>query len=77
MKVAVSVPDDLFERADETASRLGLNRSQLYTRAIEEFLDARGEDPVTRALDELADELGTGSGASTGRRLIDQGAWEW
>lgn len=77
MKVAVSVPDDLFERADETASRLGLNRSQLYARAIQEFLDAQGEDPVTARLDELADELDTGSGADVGRRLIDHGAWEW
>lgn len=77
MKVAVSVPDELFERADETASRLGLNRSQLYTRAIQEFLDAQGEDPVTKRLDELLDELGTGPGAGVGRRLIDRGAWEW
>lgn len=77
MKVAVSVPDDLFERADAMASRLGLNRSQLYARAIEAFLATQGEDPVTRKLDELADELAAGSGAGTGRRLIDHGAWEW
>ena len=78
MKVAVSVPDELFQRADEAASRLGLNRSQLYTRAIEEFLLAQGEvDPVTRRLDELADELDTGFATSAGRRLIEQGAWEW
>lgn len=77
MKVAVSVPDELFERADETASRLGLNRSQLYTRAIQEFLDAQGEDPVTKRLDELASELDPGPGADIGRRLIDHGAWEW
>ncbi|MGH3931160.1 MAG: hypothetical protein ACRDTF_14420 [Pseudonocardiaceae bacterium] len=77
MKVAVFVPDELFERADSMASTLGLNRSQLYSRAIEEFLNAQGDDPVTRRLNELADELDTTSGAGTGRRLIDQGAWEW
>lgn len=71
------VPDELFERADGVASRLGLNRSQLYARAIEEFLNAQGEDPITRRLNELADELDTGSAADAGRRLIDQGAWEW
>lgn len=71
------VPDELFERADDVASRLGLNRSQLYARAIEEFLNAQGEDPVTRRLNELADELDTGSAAGAGRRLIEQGAWEW
>lgn len=73
----MSLPDELFERADEIASRLGLNRSQLYARAIEQFIDGQGDDPVTAKLDELADELGAGAGASAGRRLIDSGAWEW
>jgi hypothetical protein len=77
MKVAVFVPDDLFERADEVASRLGLNRSQLYTRAIQEFLGAQDADPVTQRLDELAEELGPGPGTGGGRRLIDHGVWEW
>ncbi len=77
MKVAVSLPDELFARADEIASRLGLNRSQLYARALEEFLHAQGGDPVTAKLDELAGELDTGAGFGVGRRLIDTGAWEW
>jgi Ribbon-helix-helix domain len=79
MKVAVSVPDELFERADDLAARLGINRSQLYAKAIEEFLNAQGEDPVTGRLNELADQLDTGSvaGVGAGRRLIEQGAWEW
>lgn len=76
MKVAVSIPDELYERADATASRLGLNRSQLFAQAIAEFLGARGEDPVTHKLDELAAELGTADPA-VGRRLIDLGSWEW
>lgn len=59
------------------AWRLGLNRSQLYAKAIEEFLEEQAEDPVTRRLDEVADELGEGFGAAAGQRLIDQGAWEW
>ncbi len=77
MKVAVSLPEELFARADEIASRLGLNRSQLYARALEEFLRAQSGDPVTAKLDELADELDTGAGSGVGRRLIDTGAWEW
>ncbi len=76
VKVAISIPDELYERADATATQLGLNRSQLYARAIAEFLGTRGADPVTEKLDELADELGTADPA-VGRRLIDLGAWEW
>ncbi|MGQ0466806.1 MAG: ChpI protein [Sporichthyaceae bacterium] len=77
MKIAVSVPDELFAQADAVAERLGLNRSQLYARALEQFLAAYGADPVTLALDRLADESEPGVGAAAGRRLIEDGAWEW
>lgn len=77
MKVAVSLPDELSQRADEMASRLGLSRSQLYAKAVRGFLEEQGDDPVTRKLDELAEELGSGPGRVAGRQLIDQGAWEW
>ena len=77
MKVAVSLPDSLSERADDMASRLGLNRSQLFATAIEQYLGERGDDPVTSKLDELAEEFGEAPGETVGRRLIDSGAWEW
>lgn len=76
MKVAVSVPDGVFERADLLAERLGMNRSQLFTRALTHLLDEYDEDPVTAALDELADRLPGGNG-DAGRRLVDSGDWEW
>lgn len=77
MKVAVSLPLDLFDQADRAAARLGLNRSQLYAYALEEFLRARCGDDVTARLDELADEFGGSDGSAAARRLIDTGGWEW
>lgn len=77
MKIAVSIAEDLFAEAEQMASRLGLNRSQLYAQAIRQFLESHGIDPVTGKLDELADELGSTSGVAAGRMLIEQGAWEW
>ena len=81
VKIAVSVPDALYERAEEVAARLGLKRSQLYARAVEEFLLAHDEDVVTAALDALAGDA-TSSGAersarAVGQALIDSGDWEW
>lgn len=76
MKVAVSLPDELFVRADALAEELDLNRSQLYARALQSYLDGRDSDPVTTALDRLADIL-PADGARAGRGLIDSGAWEW
>jgi predicted transcriptional regulator len=77
MKVAISVPNELFERADDVAARLGLSRSQVYARAVEQFLDAQGEDPVTAQLNELADDVEPALGSTAARRLIDSGQWEW
>ena len=57
MKTAVSIPDDLFRRADELASRLGKSRSQIYREALNDYLMRRDPHAVTTALNELADEL--------------------
>jgi predicted DNA-binding protein len=59
MKTAVSIPDDLFERAEELARRLGKSRSQVYREALAEYLFRREPRSVTNALDELVEELGS------------------
>ena len=51
MKTAISVPDDVFVRADAYARRLGLSRSDLYVRALEAFLGPAGDDAITARLD--------------------------
>ena len=38
MKTAVSIPDVLFDTAERTAQQLGIPRSQLFARALEEFI---------------------------------------
>ncbi len=53
MKTAVSIPDALFEAADQLAARLGLSRSELYARALAKAVAEEGEDEVTARLDEL------------------------
>jgi predicted transcriptional regulator len=53
VKTAVSLPDELFERADRTAKRLGLSRSELYARAIAAYLEKRRGSEITAALDRV------------------------
>jgi len=53
MKTAVSIPDPVFEAAEGLARRLGISRSQLYTRALSELLEKRREDRVTEELDRI------------------------
>ncbi len=81
MKIAVSVPDDVFSRADDLAAELGVSRSQVYTQALEEYLEqhAADGDPVSAQVNRVVDDIGTESGFGTlsARRLIDGGHWEW
>jgi predicted transcriptional regulator len=53
MKTAVSVPDDLFQAGERFANRLGLSRSGLYAKALQEFLARHDDDEITRRLDEI------------------------
>ncbi len=53
MKIAVSIPDPLFEAAERVARRLGLSRSQLYARALERFMADDPDDEITARLDEV------------------------
>lgn len=39
VKTAVSLPDEVFERATAYAKRLGISRSELVARALRAFLD--------------------------------------
>jgi hypothetical protein len=44
MKEAISIPDDVFERAEREAQRLGISSSELFTRAVRQFLVVRHDD---------------------------------
>jgi predicted transcriptional regulator len=78
MKTAVSIPDDLFRRADELAQRLGKSRSQVYREALAEYVFRREPRSVTSALDELIDELGPEPdawSAEAGRQALERSEW--
>ncbi|TGM10692.1 ChpI protein [Leptospira selangorensis] len=53
MKTAVSIPDDLFKIAEKTAKRLGIPRSQLFAKALEEFIQLHSKESVTESLNKI------------------------
>jgi len=57
MKTAISVPDDVFRRAEAAARKLGMSRSELYSRAVQTFLEQHEQGDVTAALDALYGEV--------------------
>jgi predicted transcriptional regulator len=78
MKTAVSIPDELFQRADALAQRVGKSRSQVYREALAEYLYRRETRSVTEALDEVVAELEPGRDPwldEAGRRALDRTEW--
>jgi predicted transcriptional regulator len=53
MKTAISLPDSLFEQAEALAERLGVTRSELYARAIAEFVRVHSGEAITAAIDRV------------------------
>jgi metal-responsive CopG/Arc/MetJ family transcriptional regulator len=53
MKTAISIPDSLFSAADRLARRLGISRSELFQRAMKEFLRENRSEGVTKALNQV------------------------
>lgn len=56
MKTAISIPDALFRAADKVAKQLSISRSELYSKAVRDFLAAHPPDDVTKTLDEVYSE---------------------
>jgi hypothetical protein len=53
MKTAISLPDDLFEAAEIMAKKMKISRSELYQRAVTNFLQQRSSDMVRESLDRV------------------------
>ncbi|MGD2046752.1 MAG: ChpI protein [Gemmatimonadota bacterium] len=60
MKTAISLPDDLFESADELADRLGMSRSHLYATAVAEYVAKHRNQDLTARLNEVYAEEDAG-----------------
>jgi predicted transcriptional regulator len=78
MKTAVSIPDELFRRADELASRLGKSRSEVYREALADYVARRDPGAVTRALDEIADEFAADADVfvtEAARQTLERSEW--
>ncbi len=58
MKTAISVPDEVFDQAEKAAKRLNLSRSELYSRALSEYLARHTDSEVTAAINDAISDAG-------------------
>lgn len=56
MKTAISIPDPIFEAAEGFAHRLGISRSELYSKAVAEYIASRQSENITQKLNEVYDK---------------------
>lgn len=55
MKTATSIPEELFESAEEFARGRGMSRSELYATALRHYLGKHRGEVITKRLDEIYD----------------------
>ena len=80
MKTAVSIPDPVFQGAETLARRLRISRSQLYARALGEYVRRHAPESVTESLDRLCAEIGEDEdlnrfNARAARHVLARGEW--
>lgn len=78
MKTAVSIPDDVFEEAERLAVELQTSRSQLYSRALREFVARHASDRLTEAMNRVISEVGGDVdefSQRASRRVLEQVEW--
>ena len=51
MKTAISIPDAIFEEAERVAKRRGVSRSELYAKAVDEYVKSERFLGVRERLD--------------------------
>jgi predicted transcriptional regulator len=67
MKTAISIPDEIFERAESLAKTRGWSRSELYANAVSAFVNSERFSGVRERLDAV---YGDGAADSTVEPLV-------
>ena len=58
MKTAISLPKDVFDKAERLALKARKSRSQIYCEALREYVARHSPDDVTDALNRAMEQIG-------------------
>lgn len=78
MKTAVSIPDDVFEKAERLARRMKKSRSELFGNALNEYIARHAPDQVTETMNQVCAEIGSEPDAfatAASRRILERSDW--
>jgi metal-responsive CopG/Arc/MetJ family transcriptional regulator len=78
MKTAVSIPDDVFERAERFAKQARRSRSEVYSAALRDYVARHAPDDVTEAMNRVCEAEGIQADKFVGaaaRRVLERTEW--
>jgi metal-responsive CopG/Arc/MetJ family transcriptional regulator len=78
MKTAVSIPDEVFAEAERLAKRMKRSRSEIFSRALAEYIARHTPDRVTEAMNRTlaeVNELRDPFTAAASTRLLSRTEW--
>jgi metal-responsive CopG/Arc/MetJ family transcriptional regulator len=78
MKTAVSIPDDVFEQAESLAHREKRSRSEVYARALTEYVARHAPDRVTEGMDRALEQVNEPAdkfASRAARRTLERTEW--
>lgn len=78
MKTAVSIPDEVFEKAERLARRMKKSRSQLFSHALAEYVARHAPDQVTETMNQVWSEIGPEPDpfvSAASRRVLARSEW--
>jgi metal-responsive CopG/Arc/MetJ family transcriptional regulator len=79
MKTAVSIPDDVFQKAERLARRMKKSRSELFSNALVEYVARHAPDHVTERMNQVCAEIGIEEidpfVSAASRRILERSEW--
>ena len=78
MKTAVSIPDDVFEKAERLARRMKKSRSELFSHALAEYVARHAPDHVMETMNQVCAEIGPEPDpfvSAASRRMLERSEW--
>jgi len=78
MKTAVSIPDEIFRTAERLARRMKKSRSEIYSRALSEYVARHSPDETTEAMNAVLGEIGNPRDpfvTNAARKILEHTEW--
>jgi metal-responsive CopG/Arc/MetJ family transcriptional regulator len=81
MKTAISLPDDIYDRATSRAQQLGISRSQFFADAARHYLETLDRSSLTEQINAALELTGPEDGQDAAfrqeaaRRAFDRVEW--